>query len=727
MTPDLMASRLRIRPFLCLICLLIGCVQSIAKPLSEDEWWHEDWGMRYEVEVPFAWGWWDKTRAAGVQLFLGENVRPNGSDLVVITEGRRVPRKAVHTGGGWWQVTFAVLPGDEHFQIYFNNPDSQGRDLFMNWKPQLQPLTVTTYKSDQRGSYTSSRDIENFIRNERALGSMPVKWISHVRNPFGTDDGYVSFHQGLLNCPQDGEYKFTLAADDTGFFFIDNQPVLQCRKQSTRNVWQYSRLVTLEAGVHHVVALHSERWGNQCIKIGWQPPGTQKVAIIPPGFFTDRLKGTVKQLLARDGTELPFVIAQEQFGTFSLSKVTYQRMRLSFGGTDEDAPVKWRLGDGPPIEDQHPVLFLPLGEQPIAVDFTTGNTPGTFETSIMVNDLQEPVPVVCRITPVTYPRLLYTDETRQIHVRVANFQPIPGLVAQIKAHIGKDGPIEHLGDLSLETANSEIMKFDVDLAKYFSSEPLLITIQAEILGKEAARLAFVIDDLSPDASPGAFAQAVAKDGWLLNNSQQRLIGTFERDDPSRHRKWALIKWAYRKVRATNNQVILIGDRFGIESEAWENLIKSTSGEEAQWRSISGRSLLENMGQLETGLKGLEADTALVATGIGDVGLGWDRQDFYRCLELWIDQLEATRPDIQIALVSPPPVPGYEQEAAYLAEISRKVAEYRHVKFIDLYTHVLKDTKWAKAYEVRGKGVYTSHPSTEAVKSWLTWIANEMAL
>jgi hypothetical protein len=116
--------------------------------------------------------------------------------------------------------------------------------------------------------------------------------LDRLELPRTGDKDYGARVRGYLSPPQDGDYRFWIAADDRGVFFLstdaspDNKIVVAFTPQSTaageyeKNPEQITGPISLKAGErYYFEVLYKQGDGKDNLSIAWQPPGAAREVI----------------------------------------------------------------------------------------------------------------------------------------------------------------------------------------------------------------------------------------------------------------------------------------------------------------------------------------------------------------------------------------------------------------------------------------------------------------
>jgi hypothetical protein len=88
-------------------------------------------------------------------------------------------------------------------------------------------------------------------------------------------DQFTLSARGFLSIPADGDYWFSMFADDEGCLAIDKEPVLGCQSGVNEGV------ALLTAGLHRFDLRYVNRGGARALRLTWLPPGAKSFTSVP--------------------------------------------------------------------------------------------------------------------------------------------------------------------------------------------------------------------------------------------------------------------------------------------------------------------------------------------------------------------------------------------------------------------------------------------------------------
>jgi len=282
----------------------------------------------------------------------GGHLQVGASDVTVADEqGRAVPSRVLWTrrGGDTW-VAYNASRAKDPLHVYYGGRGGggSGGGSAGGWQPKLSLLLFTMPLPS--GALQSHRPIATAARSARAYGMGFVENIWHGFNPFGPDDHFASYYVGYLDIQKPGHYKFFTASDEASFVFLDGKPLCSWpgrhEAQGGRH-GQHGDGVTLNKGQYKLEYYHAEVDGEQCMMLGWTPPGEQGWKVVPPSAFVHTPHARAGDPERRGGAPLAF-LHWEQDDQLLLEE--FQFTRVSFANRCRNVPpgakLVWDFGDG---------------------------------------------------------------------------------------------------------------------------------------------------------------------------------------------------------------------------------------------------------------------------------------------------------------------------------------------------------------------------------------------
>ncbi|HEY5911603.1 MAG TPA: PA14 domain-containing protein [Verrucomicrobiae bacterium] len=233
------------------------------------------------------------------EVFLGENVplsvryRITGAadadwDMVLTREGKEIERRTVRGDGQWQYENFAFSATNAGINLYQARLElarEQSRDLL------LRPSgSVTLEMWNDIGGNSVAELVDNpaFKKAPSAAGSLGRLEYANRGSSYGARI------RGFLIPPQDGNYTFWIASDDSSELWLspsdnprDKTKVAFVSGFVPRGQWngqpsQKSQPITLKAKrPYYFETLHKQGGGEDHLSVGWQLPDSSRERPIP--------------------------------------------------------------------------------------------------------------------------------------------------------------------------------------------------------------------------------------------------------------------------------------------------------------------------------------------------------------------------------------------------------------------------------------------------------------
>jgi TolA-binding protein len=333
-----------------LLAALVLATCSAAPAGEGDAWWNPGWSVRRTFECT-------GTRSdlageeVGVAEFLtGGLAAADGRDVRVLPAGssKPLPVRVLSAGpGDFLRVCFPLVKEVTGYHVYYGNPAAKAGESFEPKRGLL--MEVRPYRGGQPDNLKGMQEI---IKKAGPLqGSDFVDRVFFGHNPFGPRDNYVAVYTGWLKCPADGDYVFATSSDDASFLLLDGKLVIGWPgwHGAVADI-RHKGKVALDAGLHKLEYLHVNGEGDGTAVAAWQPPGEEKVAVIPAEAFAKVSRGRQTAYALKDQPAPP------DFATGSLGEAYLDTdvylVRAGFAarlGAEEPpagAKLTWDFGDG---------------------------------------------------------------------------------------------------------------------------------------------------------------------------------------------------------------------------------------------------------------------------------------------------------------------------------------------------------------------------------------------
>ncbi len=246
-------------------------------PTARAGWFDAAWPCRRTVDVA-----WNADKATGnelaqVELYTDGHALPTLADVRVATDdGKPVPFRIMTPGpGDRARLAFSLVKNVKRYGVYFGNPTPPPPPP----EAELTSGLLMESKAWTGGAANTFDRLEkSWSRSGPDLGRILVDHAFIGFNPFDDRVQVISKLTGTLTAPLDGDYVLAMAVDDEGALFIDGKPTLLAHIGGADI--RYHATVHLDRGPHAFLLYHVNIAGTGYFSVGWQRPGTPKVAVI---------------------------------------------------------------------------------------------------------------------------------------------------------------------------------------------------------------------------------------------------------------------------------------------------------------------------------------------------------------------------------------------------------------------------------------------------------------
>ena len=309
-----------------------------------------EWKIAREYRRPLIGG--GDAETVVFRFFGGGHLTYGGASIVIANEnGDVVPSRVLRTsrGGETW-VAFNARRGKGRLAIYYGG--RSGGYPSGGWRPKLSLVLYTM--ALPRGALESYKPIASALRRGDIQGMSFVDNVWHGLNPHGPDDNYASAYIGSLKIHKAGTYKFFTASDEASFVLINDRPVCSWpgRHDARRGQrGQHGGSIHLGKGEHKLEYYHAEVDGEQCMMLGWAPPGEKGWKVVPREAFVHTPWARAEAPERRANAPLAaFIFGQDD----QLLHGKNQFTRMSFANRCRHVPkgarTLWDFGDGVEFE-----------------------------------------------------------------------------------------------------------------------------------------------------------------------------------------------------------------------------------------------------------------------------------------------------------------------------------------------------------------------------------------
>lgn len=322
-------------------------------------WWDEAWKYRLVLGV-VARGQRGGINVARVNMAeQSELCLPDGRDIRVLDGlGRIWPREVKLKNNQTLDVRFFVPPGVETFYIYYGNKDAEKIDYVWPSRKlggltlETRPVSKPVHQADQVPEVLE-QETEPFDRQ-------PWAQIHDVENPFQRDNLYMSIYEGVIYCPEDGDYVFAVNADDVAVFELKDAGGRICWRDAgmASDRWQApahphaTRTLNLKKGVYRFAFYHVENWGSQFAALGWKKPSSDAIVTVSPDAFVTYLPADILGRQVQGKDLAPYFVAEHDYNLMINSldfKFPVYRFESRFHRPGQDHSrwtYRWDFGDG---------------------------------------------------------------------------------------------------------------------------------------------------------------------------------------------------------------------------------------------------------------------------------------------------------------------------------------------------------------------------------------------
>lgn len=147
----------------------------------------------------------------------------------------------------------------------------------------LKPgLTVRYY-------YKKTRDLKMIPSETSVQKGKPGKPIPYLNHQFGRNEVFDSGTnrlvmmrmKGMLHLPAAGKYVFRALSNDGVRVIIDGQTIVYDRRWHSDRCSHLAEVEIEQAGWYELKVEYFQRKGTAALRFYWQPPGADKLSIIP--------------------------------------------------------------------------------------------------------------------------------------------------------------------------------------------------------------------------------------------------------------------------------------------------------------------------------------------------------------------------------------------------------------------------------------------------------------
>ena len=693
-------------------------------------WWDDQWPYRLILRVPPA------ARREGIntaQLNLAEQgdlCAEGGRDVRVVDQaGKLTPHKVEKNASGDIEVWFLVPADAELFYLYYGNPAAPA--VQHDWEERLGGLTLET-RATQGLEQRASQIPALLAQNLRSFGKKPWGQINDTDNPFGRSDLYLSIYEGTVCLPEDGRYSFAVNADDLASFQLlsNGLELLRCWRDAgvPSDQWRdpahphaVKTTGELPRGIYVVRYYHVENSGAQLAKLGWQEPSSDTIITVPPPAFVRHLPADIEGRQKRAEELNSFFVSRHLYNLeVNTEELRFPMQRFeSRSGESAAEPLglsyTWDFGDGTTatgrtVDHEFPDLT------PHTVSLTVRNAVGGQAcVSRRVLHALEPVKRMTLAMQLEFESevpFLPPAGTAQLELLLRNKSSLRRPVAlqtvtEWESASERQERVETEQIQTLEPAAGEDDGWlPLRKAVPLTSGNLYLAFRLLMHGRPVVETKLAA--LSTDRPLGELAQDPAHN---LRDAQGRLVVLRLADVTQRE----VPEHAVCDERTGRVQVIVIDEGLGgpAMSDSHSHYVHMLAGmlsERYPGLSFAVERPAIRLGEeyppigrfLETRRHTLAADPQLVVLVCQPESAVHTEPPaaFEGYLVAAVDQiLSQTR--AQVALVTPPPLPGRPELARTYARIAKKTGLRKGLIVADLYSRFLLTEDWAELFKAPG--------------------------
>lgn len=273
------------RRVLSALMLVVGLAVAAGPLYGQGSWWNRAWRCRRVVEaVPPKVSIYPGSEAAYFELYGQGHLKPDGSDIRVVAQGRLLRHKVLYVSPtGIARILFEVLPGVNTYEIYYGNPDAPAPTD--DWEPRRGLILRTLrYNGGRYNNWAQAQ--ETLRRAGPVMGAGPVDRVFHGHNPFGPSRRFISIYDGWLYCPVAGTYSFATTSGNASFLFINGRRVVDWPgHHGPVPDARHHREVVLPRGLARFRYVAVFVAGRPTAVAAWRLPGSQRYEVIPKSAF----------------------------------------------------------------------------------------------------------------------------------------------------------------------------------------------------------------------------------------------------------------------------------------------------------------------------------------------------------------------------------------------------------------------------------------------------------
>ena len=706
-------------------------IHGLAKETGEDEWAAFS---RHETQPVTAWA--EVYRANPEAAASQKDIR------VIDADGNPVPCRVYYRGEpDTLMVLFPASRKGGEYDIYYGS--SQLKQDEDTWLPATQSLTLTTLNLTTKLFPRTLEQIKDALRANPTLhGTAQLSHIRHSANPTKLAMGnsmYLTSIEGLFACERAGDYQFSIDAGGWGVLLIDNTFVTNGGgTQRPGNQWREPGTIKLKEGYHRFRLVLGEMGVYQGAQLGWMPPGSNAIELIPRYVYAKYVKTTPRRLSCLDGSQtVSFAMDASSIGVEIAGKTMVPVLLANISDVPKGGNVDfiWKINGTSELRGNRPKVPLDAGRtHSIRLEACRdGKLIGICERECkpVAQTVTKPQ---FRLEPISAPNIIFIGEQEDISFRVhssaagAMAMDWDCTVRRPKAAGTAAALEDKSGVLAAGSPTDVVLSIPLDTS--FFEEEAEVMVRLCIAGVELASYRFRVVPLGlhiESLQPGI--------GCLLDASGTRTIIATHLVDQSGFRKWVVPKYIMRAVSSPRKKVLLYGcpmenqvspgDEYTGYVERVRACCSGAAGFDFVKRSNSLTGLLADVPRFAGIIRNRQLEIVVVSPGLSDIMRGVEVRDFKRSVQVMIDLIRAKSKDAAIVLVSPPPLAGNTELSGLYRDAMEEAANENRTTFVDIHW-LLEGSDVYRYYRSKlGDDVHYTNPNDEGQEIIAKAICNSL--
>lgn len=356
-------------------------------------WLSPDWSVRRVVDVTARPANQPGGEVGVCTFYHGGRARPDGADIRVAVQGRRiVNHRLIQAGpGDLVRVAFEADLAEQRYYVYYGNPKAEPPPA---WEPQRGVLLEV--RQWPGGPAENFGQLQAAWARGKVIGA---DFVSHVRfgyNPFGESDQPALYrYVGWFVPPTPGTYQIATSSDDGSWILIDGKEVVAWPGPhgavgDARHAKPHSMTVSL----HRLEYWNVNTSGPMMAVAAWQLPAAldakepPKFEAVPAEAFLPVYEATLVETEVK-GERLVADFLPQHAGESWWPERYAVRMRFKnltpSAGPRRTEQFAWDFGDGQTSAEADPLhVYLAPGDYAVTLKATRGPLAATFSTKVRV-------------------------------------------------------------------------------------------------------------------------------------------------------------------------------------------------------------------------------------------------------------------------------------------------------------------------------------------------------